>query len=316
VVIYLKQKVFIGSEILMIKTGQEVDFTEVMTETSLSIPLVKKGKVRDTYELDDNLLMVSTDRLSAFDVVFREGIPNKGRVLNTISAFWFKKTEDIIENHLISTGIPADLPDYLKGRSMVVKKATPIMLECVVRGYLTGSGWKEYQKTGTVCGMKLEEGLSNGSMIREPVFTPSTKAEKGHDINITEEKAAEIIGRKTYDYVKDKALELYRFGRDYAIDRGLVLADTKFEFGYSPEGRIILIDEILTPDSSRYWLGEEYDKGNLVSLDKQFVRDYLEKTDWNKQPPPPPLPPGVVQKTSERYLKAYKMLTGEELPVF
>ncbi len=300
----------------MQKADEEVDFTEVITESSLSIPLVKKGKVRDTYEVDDNLLMVATDRLSAFDVVFNEGIPNKGQVLNTISAFWFKKTADIIENHLISTDIPTELPGYLKGRSMIVKKATPIMLECVVRGYLTGSGWKEYQKTGTVCGIKLPEGMKNGSRIEEPIFTPSTKAETGHDENITEEKAAEIIGSDTLEFVKNKALEIYNFGRDYAFDRGLVLADTKLEFGYSPEGSIILIDEILTPDSSRYWIKEEYDKGKLLSLDKQFVRDYLEETGWNKQPPPPPLPGEVVEKTSERYLKAYKMLTGEDLPVF
>ncbi len=260
--------------------------------------------------------MVSTDRLSAFDVVFKEGIPNKGRVLNTISVFWFKKTEGIIENHMITTDIPAGLPDYLRGRSMVVKKATPVLLECVVRGHLTGSGWKEYQKTGSVCGIELEEGLQNGSRIKEPIFTPSTKAETGHDENITEEKAAEIVGKTTFEFVRKKALKLYKFGRDYAFDRGLVLADTKFEFGYSPEGRIILIDEILTPDSSRYWLKDEYEKGKLVSLDKQFVRDYLEETDWNKKPPPPPLPADVIQKTSERYLKAYQMLTGEELPVF
>lgn len=277
---------------------------------------MKKGKVRDTYQVDDNILMVATDRLSAFDVVFKEGIPNKGRVLNTLSAFWFGKTTDIIENHLISTDVPPNLPDYLEGRSMVVKKATPIMLECVVRGYLTGSGWKEYQKSGTVCGIKLPEGMKNGSRIEEPIFTPSTKAETGHDENIDEKKAADIIGKPTLDFVKEKSLELYKFGRDYALERGLVLADTKFEFGYDPEGKIILIDEILTPDSSRYWLKDEYDQGNLLSLDKQFVRDYLEKTSWNKQPPPPPLPTEVIQKTSERYLKAYRMITGEELPVF
>lgn len=272
--------------------------------------------MRDTYKLDDDILMVATDRLSAFDVVFREGIPNKGRVLNALSAFWFGKTRDIIENHLITTDIPEELPDYLKGRSMVVKKATPVLLECVVRGHLTGSGWKEYQKSGTVCGIKLEDGLKNGSRIGQPVFTPSTKAEEGHDININEQKAEEIVGKNTLEFVKRKSLELYEYGRDYAFDRGLVLADTKFEFGYNEEGGIILIDEILTPDSSRYWLKEEYGNGRLVSLDKQFVRDYLEKTDWNKQPPPPPLPPDVVKKTSERYLQAYRMLTGEELPAF
>ena len=286
---------------------------EVITETALSLPLVRKGKVRDTYKLGNNLLMVSTDRLSAFDVVFNEGIPNKGRVLNTLSAFWFGKTGGIIDNHLISTDIPPDLPEYLRGRSMIIKPAIPLKLECVVRGYLTGSGWKEYQKSGTVCGIELPSGLENGSRLKEPIFTPSTKAETGHDENITEEKAVEIVGKNTLEFVKEKALEIYKFGRDYAFERGLVLADTKFEFGYGAEGKIILIDEILTPDSSRYWLKEEYDKGQLLSLDKQFVRDYLEKTNWNKQPPPPPLPGDVIQKTSERYLRAYRMLTGEDL---
>lgn len=257
--------------------------------------------------------MVSTDRLSAFDVVFNEGIPNKGMVLNTLSAFWFGKTGGIIDNHLVSTDIPPDLPEYLRGRSMLIKPATPVKLECVVRGYLTGSGWKEYQKSGKVCGIELPPGLENGGRLDEPIFTPSTKAETGHDENITEDKAVEIVGKNTVEFVREKALEIYKFGRDYALERGLVLADTKFEFGYDSEGRIILIDEILTPDSSRYWLKEEYEKGQLLSLDKQFVRDYLEKTNWNKQPPPPSLPEDVVQKTSKRYLRAYRMLTGKEL---
>ena len=289
---------------------------DIVTDTSLSLPPVKKGKVRDTYMLDDDLLIVSTDRLSAFDVVFKEGIPNKGRVLNTMSSFWFSKTGNIIENHLITTDLPANLPDYLRGRSMITKKAVPVTLECVVRGHLTGSGWKEYQKTGSVCGIELDEGLQDGNRLGKPIFTPSTKAETGHDENITEEKAIEIVGKETFDFIKKKSIEIYEFGRDYAFDRGLVLADTKLEFGYAEEGKIILIDEILTPDSSRYWLKEEYDKGKLVSLDKQFVRDYLEQTNWNKEPPPPTLPSDVVQKTSETYLRAYKMLTGGELPVF
>jgi len=287
----------------------------VITETRLSLPLIKKGKVRDTYRLNDKLLMVSTDRLSAFDVVFREGIPKKGIVLNMLSAFWFEKTKGIIDNHFITVNLPQDLPAYLKGRSMIVKHATPIKLECVVRGYLTGSGWKEYQRNGSVCGIKLKPGLRDGSRLDEPIFTPSTKAEEGHDINITIDEAKRIVGAETAEFVREKSIELYEFGRDFALKKGLVLADTKFEFGSDENGKIILIDEAMTPDSSRYWLKEEYDKGRLLSLDKQFVRDYLEKSNWNKQPPPPPLPADVIEKTSERYLRAYKMLTGKELDV-
>ena len=284
---------------------------EPITSTNLDLQLVKKGKVRDTYAIDDNLLMIATDRLSAFDVVFNEGIPRKGEVLNSLSVFWFEKTKDIIENHLISDKPPEGL-DHLNGRSMIVKKCQPIMLECVVRGYITGSAWKEYQKSGTVCGITLPEGLKNGSELPAPIFTPSTKAEEGHDQNVTEEQAIEIVGKEIYDTVKQKSLELYDYGKRHALEQGLVLADTKFEFG-SVDGKIILIDEALTPDSSRYWMKDRYDQGVLESLDKQFVRDYLEKTDWNKAPPAPPLPTEVVQKTSERYLQAYKMLTGKEL---
>lgn len=288
---------------------------EILTETRLSLPLVKKGKVRDTYQLGDNLLMISTDRLSAFDVVFKEGIPNKGNVLNTLSAFWFEKTKKIMKNHLISTDIPNNLPAYLKDRSMIVKNAKPLKLECVVRGYLTGSAWKDYQKTGSVCGISLEKGLHDGSMLKEPIFTPSTKADIGHDMNVSAEEGERIVGRDTFEFIRKKTIEIYKFGRDYALKKGLVLADTKFEFGYYGD-EIILIDEAMTSDSSRYWVKEEYDKGKLVSLDKQFVRDYLEKIGWNKQPPPPPLPADVIQKTSERYLQAYRMLSGKELKVF
>jgi len=289
---------------------------ELITETKLNLPLLRKGKVRDTYLLRNQLLMVSTDRLSAFDVVFNEGIPKKGEVLNRLSIFWFMKTSDVIGNHFITDAIPADMPAYLQGRSMIVRKAEPIALECVVRGYITGSAWKEYQKSGSVCGIKLPEGLKNGSELPHPIFTPSTKAEKGHDENITEEKAKEIVGELTYRTIKQKSLELYNFGKAHAKKCGLILADTKFEFGYQEmEGRreVILIDEALTPDSSRYWLKDKYDQGVLESLDKQFVRDYLEKTGWNKSPPPPTLPPDVIGKTAERYLLAYKMLTGKDL---
>jgi phosphoribosylaminoimidazole-succinocarboxamide synthase len=290
---------------------------ETITQTALELPLLRKGKVRDTYLINTHILMVATDRLSAFDVVFKEGIPRKGEVLNKLSIFWFMKTTDIIGNHFLTNAIPAHLPAYLNGRSMVIEKAEPLPLECVVRGYITGSAWKEYQKTGTVCGIKLPEGLKNGSELAKPIFTPSTKAEKGHDENITEEKARSIVGDEAYNMIKQKSLELYNFGKNQALKCGLILADTKFEFGYRTDKdgkkKIILIDEILTPDSSRYWLKESYDKGVLDSLDKQFVRDYLEKTGWDKNPPPPALPADVVQKTSERYLQAYRMLTGKEI---
>jgi phosphoribosylaminoimidazole-succinocarboxamide synthase len=290
---------------------------EIITSTDLNLPLLKKGKVRDTYVLDDKLLMVATDRLSAFDVVFNEGIPRKGEVLTGLSSFWFRKTKKIIANHFVSDKIPDSLPAFLKGRSMVVRKAAPLAIECVVRGYLTGSAWKEYQQRGSVCGIALPAGLRNGSELPEPIFTPSTKAEKGHDENITPEQAKNIIGGESFEIVRAKSIELYGFAKKHALKCGLVLADTKFEFGsLAGEGgrkEIILIDEALTPDSSRYWLKESYDKGILESLDKQFVRDYLEKTGWNKSPPPPPLPAEVVQKTTERYLQAYRMLTGKEL---
>lgn len=285
---------------------------ENITETNLDLDLLKKGKVRDTYVFDNKLLMVATDRLSAFDVVFKEGIPRKGEVLNKLSIFWFEKTKGIINNHFLSEEIPGNLPPYLTGRSMIVNKCNLIPLECVVRGYITGSAWKEYQKSGTVCGIELPEGLENGSEFPTPIFTPSTKAETGHDENITEEKAREIVGEGTYNMLKEKSIELYKLGKEHALQSGLVLADTKFEFGYR-DGEIILIDEALTPDSSRYWIKEKYDQGTLESLDKQFLRNYLEETGWDKNPPPPALPEDILNKTSERYLLAYKMLTGTEL---
>ncbi len=286
---------------------------EVLTSTSLNLPLFRKGKVRDSYELGSDLLMIATDRLSAFDVVFNEGIPHKGEVLNKISIFWFSKTKQIIDNHFLTDKIPSNLTTYLIGRSMIVSKTKPLPLECVVRGYITGSAWKEYQKQGTVCGIKLPAGLKNGSKLPEPIFTPSTKAEIGlHDENISEEKAIEIVGEKSYKTIKQKSLELYKFARDYVESRGLILADTKFEFGYLTRNgmeEIILIDEALTPDSSRYWLKEKYDLGILESLDKQFVRDYLEKLGWNKSPPPPSLPKEIIEKTTKRYLEAYQKIS-------
>ncbi len=288
---------------------------ETITSTSLELPLLRKGKVRDTYVLEGSLLMVATDRLSAFDVVFREGIPRKGEVLNRLSAFWFEKTKKIIRNHFVTLELPKvnNLPGYLKGRSMVVEKCTPLPLECVVRGHITGSAWKEYQKKGSVCGIQLPAGLHDGSELPNPIFTPSTKAEKGHDENIDEKRARQLVGDETFETVRQKSIELYDFADAYARKRGLVLADTKFEFGLDKDRKVILIDEALTPDSSRYWLEEKYDVGILESLDKQYVRNYLEGTGWNKSPPPPPLPPEVVQKTTERYLQAYAMLTGKKL---
>ncbi len=285
----------------------------VMTETNLSIKRIYRGKVRDSYEYGDDILMVATDRISAFDVVFNEGIPRKGEVLNRLSEFWFNKTGSIISNHMITTDLPSELPQELKGRSMVVKRCKPIMLECIVRGYLTGSGWKEYQKSGTVCGIPLPDGLKNGSELPEPIFTPSTKAEIGqHDENIDEKRAIEKIGKEKYEFLRSKSIELFKLAKQHALNSGLVLADTKFEFG-EKDGEIILIDEALTPDSSRYWIKEKYDQGILESMDKQFLRDYLEKLDWNKEPPAPKLPEDVIRKTSERYLYSFRALTGSEL---
>jgi phosphoribosylaminoimidazole-succinocarboxamide synthase len=292
---------------------------EVITSTDLDLKLFSKGKVREVYEMDGNLLMIATDRLSAFDVVFNEGIPFKGAVLNGLSAFWFSRTKSITKNHLVSTKVPNGLPGYLNGRSMLVVKSKPLPIECIVRGYITGSALKEYDKTGKVCGIELPKGMKNGDAFPEPIFTPSTKAEIGqHDENITQAKAAEIIGKDAFEEIKEKAIKLYNHGNEHARKCGLVLADTKFEFGYLGEGNdreIILIDEAMTPDSSRYWLKEKYDSGVLESLDKQYVRDYLEKMKWNKSPPPPALPKEVVENTSKRYLEAYRKLTGSELKI-
>jgi len=291
---------------------------ETITSTSINLPLLRKGKVRDTYMIGDHLLMVSTDRLSAFDVVFHEGIPLKGLVLTKLSIFWFHRTKEIIDNHFVTDAIPANLPAYLQGRSMIIEKCDPLPLECVVRGYITGSAWKEYQQGGSVCGIKLPTGLKNGSELPEPIFTPSTKALRGHDQNIDAEAAKKLVGEDAFEILKRKSIDLYNHGKSHAKKCGLVLADTKFEYGYETrEGktRIILIDEALTPDSSRYWLKEKYEQGVLESLDKQFVRDYLESTGWNKSPPAPKLPAEVIEKTKERYLQAYKMLTGKDLVV-
>ena len=285
---------------------------EVITKTELPLKLFSRGKVRDTYELDGgNLLMVASDRLSAFDVVFSEGIPYKGKILSGLSLFWFEKLKGVVENHLISTEMPSGLPSYLKGRSMIVKRAAPIKLECVVRGYLAGSGLKEYNSSGTVCDVKLPSGLKNSSKLPSPIFTPSTKADVGHDINVNDEEGKRIVGDATYDEVKSLSLKIYSTAADYARTRGIILADTKFEFGLY-NGKIILIDEVLTPDSSRYWPSDLYKEGqNQPSYDKQFVRDYLESTGWDKKPPAPNLPQEVIVKTSEKYVEAYEKLTGK-----
>ncbi len=277
-------------------------------KAELPFDLLYSGKVRDTYQIGkEKLLMIATDRLSAYDVVFEDPIPKKGEVLTDLTYFWMKKTEHIIENHLISR---ADFlnEEYAK-RSLVVKKSKPILIECIVRGYLAGSAYKEYKQTGMVCGNKLESGLEFASKLKEPIFTPSTKAEKGiHDENINGEKAKQLIGEKTFETVKQKSLELYKFAQRYSEKKGIILADTKFEFGFY-NGKIILIDEILTPDSSRYWPIENYEVGkNPESLDKQYVRDYVSGLGWNKKPPAPRLPKQVIEETTRRYLDIRKRL--------
>ena len=288
----------------------------IITKTSLDLKSFSRGKVRDTYELaGGRLLMVASDRLSAFDVVFPEGIEKKGRVLTQMSLFWFERLSGIVDSHLVSTSVPDGLPSYLEGRCMTVAKVRIIPLECVVRGYMAGSGWKDYQKTGAICGIKLPAGLKNASRLPQPIFTPSTKAEKGHDENIGEEAGAALVGRETYNAVRDLSLRIYSAAADYAKTRGIILADTKFEFGVNSEGKIILADEVLTPDSSRYWPASSYAEGiSPPSYDKQFVRDYLETTGWDKKPPAPHLPDDVMKKTTEKYVECYERLTGRKFP--
>lgn len=282
------------------------------------IALVNRGKVRDIYDLGDALLFVATDRLSAFDVVMPTGVPRKGEVLTQISLFWFDLLKDV-PNHLISADVCTrpELRPYakdLQGRSLIVKKAKVLPIECIVRGYLVGSGWKDYQRTGMVSGLKLRPGYRQASKLDEPLFTPSTKAAVGeHDEAISFEGVAKIIGEKKAAEIRDLALRIYTTARDYAAGRGIIVADTKFEFG-EVDGRIILVDEVLTPDSSRFWPADQYVEGTSpVSLDKQFVRDYLESLAWDKNPPAPELPDEVVAKTSAKYLEAFRMLSGREL---
>ncbi len=279
----------------------------------------RSGKVRDIYELPDQVLLVATDRVSAYDVVMPNGIPDRGRVLTQISLFWFDLLKDVIPNHVIS-GAMKDLPEDLRseeidGRFMLCKNAQPVMIECIVRGYLAGSGFREYKKHGTVCGIELPKGLKQGSKLPEPIFTPSTKAEEGHDENISFEKACEIAGDDLVTRLRDASIELYQRGHDHAESKGIILADTKFEFGHDADGTLMLIDEVLTPDSSRFWPADTYKPGkSQPSFDKQFVRDYLDEIDFDRTPPGPVLPAEIVQKTRKKYIDAYKRLTGQKFP--
>ncbi len=291
-----------------------------ITHTSLPLPLARRGKVRDVYELDgDRFLFVATDRISAFDVVLSPGIPDKGTILTQISNFWFRRFPQV-ENHLLETDFaqyPAELRrhDELRGRSVIVKACDVIPIECVARGYLVGSGLKEYKETGSVCGIRLDEGLTTASKLREAIFTPATKEDSGHDINISFAEMAERIGPELAAQLRDLTLSLYSQAAEVALTRGIIIADTKFEFGLR-NGKVVWIDEALTPDSSRFWPAEQYQVGsNPPSFDKQFVRDWLETTDWDKNPPAPELPAEVVARTREKYLEAYRELTGEALQV-
>ena len=280
----------------------------------------RRGKVRDIYEIGDALLMIATDRISAFDYVLGSGIPDKGKVLTQLSAFWFERTRGIVPNHVITTDVddyPAPLrrdAETLRGRSMLVTRTEPIPVECVARGYLSGSGWKEYVATGSVCGIPLPAGLRESDRLPAPIFTPASKAQSGHDINISEDEAGRIVGHELIARLKALTLDLYATGVAHADTCGIILADTKFEFGRLADGGILLIDEVMTPDSSRYWPRDQYAPGGpQPSFDKQFVRDYLESIRWNKQPPVPSLPDEVVTRTREKYVDAYRRLTGRSL---
>ena len=296
-------------------------------ETSLdNLTAHRRGKVRDIYEVGDQLLMVATDRISAYDFVLGSAIPEKGSVLTQLSAFWFTRTREIIPNHMVSID-PAEYPEILQGdtemlqtRSMLVRRTKPIPIECVARGYLAGSGWREYRESGRVCGVELPKGLRESDLLPEPIFTPATKAESGHDVNISEDEAARLVGRELVDRLRDVTLALYSHGAAHAKACGIIVADTKFEFGLVSDGdseegeHVILIDEVLTPDSSRFWPQDRYTPGEAQSsFDKQFVRDYLDDIKWNRRSPVPELPPDIVEQTRQKYLDAYRLLTGSEL---
>lgn len=292
--------------------------TCVLTTQFNDLPVFRKGKVRDVYDLNDQLLVIATDRISAFDAVMPNGIPEKGKMLTQLSLFWFNLTQSIVQNHLITTNIleyPSILQKYapiLNGRSMLVKKAKLIPIECIVRGYLSGSGWKEYQKTQSVCGIALPAGLKESDKLPTPIFTPSTKEDEGHDQNISFKSAANLIGLELAEKIQKISLALYSTASQYAEQKGIIIADTKFEFGIY-QNDIILIDEVLTPDSSRFWPKELYEPGkSQPSFDKQFVRDYLETLSWDKTPPAPALPNSIIEKTQEKYKQAYEQLTGKK----
>ena len=292
----------------------------VLLETSIPyLKLHNKGKVREIFEIDGNLLLVATDRISAFDVILPNGIPHKGKVLTQMSEFWFELIGELTENHLITTSIDEidkiteEDRDLLRGRSMLVKKVDVIPVECIVRGYLAGSGWKEYKEHGTVCKINLPDNLKESDKLPEPIFTPSTKAESGHDENISFEEAVKITGRDLAEEIRQKSIAIYKKASEYALTKGIIISDTKFEWGKYGD-KVILIDEVLTPDSSRFWPMESYSPGKpQPSFDKQFVRDYLESCGWDKNPPPPLLPEDIIRTTSEKYLEAYTKLTGKEI---
>jgi len=294
---------------------------KTVSETNeVGLLLIHRGKVRDVYQISDKeLLLVATDRISAFDCVMPNAIPRKGAILTELSAFWFARLKNLTENHLITTDFDA-MPESVRstedfrGRSSLVKKTKVFPVECVVRGYLEGSGWKDYRATKKVCGHELPPELRQGEKLPQPIFTPATKAQTGHDENITEEEFANLIGTDVAEKLKSLSLKIYQEASEYALTRGIIIADTKFEFGTDNNGNILLIDEVLTPDSSRFWSAETYAPGkSQASFDKQFVRDYLETLNWNKQPPAPELSPEIIQATAARYLDAYRILTGKEL---
>ncbi len=291
----------------------------IKTQDLPGIPKVGQGKVRELFEVDGHLLMVATDRISAFDVILPNAIPHKGKVLTQLSAFWFERLEGMVDHHLVSVQVdefPAPLQPFreeLAGRSMLVRKCTPLPIECVVRGYLAGSGWAEYRQSETICGSRLPSGLVESAELPEPIFTPATKATNGHDENISFDRAAQIIGPELAEQVRDLSLRIYNRAREYALEKGIIICDTKFEFGMEGS-RLLLIDEVLTPDSSRFWPADEFEPGkSQPSFDKQFIRDYLETLDWDKAPPGPELPSSIVEATSQRYLEAYRLLTGKDL---
>ncbi|MFB0518757.1 MAG: phosphoribosylaminoimidazolesuccinocarboxamide synthase [Acidobacteriota bacterium] len=282
------------------------------------VKLYRRGKVRDIFDLGDSLLMVASDRISAFDHVLGSGIPDKGKILTQLSRFWFEFTRHLVPNHLVTTEVeefPAEVQPYrslLQKRSMLVKKARLVEIECVVRGYLSGSGWREYQQSGSVCGIKLPAGLTKSAPLPQPIFTPATKATTGHDINLTLDQMADLVGKELTERLQQVSIDLYQEASHYARERGVIIADTKFEFGWWDDS-LLLIDELLTPDSSRFWPLDDYQPGSdQPSLDKQFVRDYLESIKWNKEPPVPTLPPDVVENTREKYLEVYRILTGRD----